>query len=55
MKVLSVILALALIAFIVWQGVGIVKDVRKRLAERKAEKDKSEKGVNENNNDSSSD
>ena len=53
MKILSVLIVIILLAFIIWQVIGIVKDVRKRLAERKAEKDKNEKGVN--NNDSSFD
>ena len=53
MKILSVLIVILLLAFIIWQVVGIVKDVRKRLAEKKAEKDKNEKGVNKH--DSSSD
>ena len=48
MKILSVLIVVVLLAFIIWQVIGIVKDVRKRLAERKAEKDKNEKGVNKN-------
>ena len=46
MKFLSVLIVILLLAFIIWQVVGIVKDVRKRLVERKAEKDKNEAGVN---------